>query len=107
MPRLIVETHCITKFPKEKKLLWYFNVTVPDPPMNLKTTEISSTSVILQWDIPWIFNGVIKMFNINIEEISSLDMNTCCVSITPIEIPINEELPTYNYTVKKIIIHKN
>lgn len=40
------------------------------------------------------------MFIINIEEISALDMNSCCVSTTPIEIPIDEELPTYTYTVR-------
>jgi len=67
--------------------------------MNLKTTEISSTTIALQWDVPWIFNGVLKMFIINVEEISSNDMDTCCVGITPIEIPVNEELPTYNHTV--------
>ncbi|XP_060872331.1 uncharacterized protein LOC132946371 [Metopolophium dirhodum] len=72
---------------------------LPDSPMNLRTTEIDSTTISLQWDIPWIFNGVLKMFIINVEEISSNDMDTCCVSITPTEIPVNEELPTYNYTI--------
>ncbi|XP_060872815.1 uncharacterized protein LOC132946770 [Metopolophium dirhodum] len=71
----------------------------PDSPMNLKMTEIGSTTIALQWDIPWIFNGVLKMFIINVEEISSNDMDMCCVSITPTEIPVNEELPTYNYTI--------
>ncbi|XP_001948568.2 uncharacterized protein LOC100163240 [Acyrthosiphon pisum] len=72
---------------------------LPDSPMNLKTTEIGSTTIALQWDVPWIFNGVLKMFIINVEEISSNDMNTCCVSITPTEIPADEELPTYNHTI--------
>jgi len=67
--------------------------------MNLKSTEIGNTTIALQWDVPWIFNGVLKMFIINVEEISSNDMNTCCVNIPPTEIPVNEELPTYNYTV--------
>lgn len=72
---------------------------VPDSPMNIKTTEIGNTSIALQWDIPWIFNGVLNMFIVNVEEISSIDMDTCCVSIMPTEIPVYEELPTYNYTV--------
>lgn len=72
---------------------------VPDSPLNLRTTEVGSTTIALQWDVPWIFNGVLKMFIINVEEISSNDMDTCCASITPTEIPVYEELPTYSYTV--------
>ncbi|XP_008188160.2 uncharacterized protein LOC100568743 [Acyrthosiphon pisum] len=72
---------------------------LPDSPMNLKTTEIGSSTIVLQWDIPWIFNGVLKMFVINVDEITPIDMNTCCVTITPVEIPVNEELPTYNHTI--------
>ncbi|XP_060872332.1 LOW QUALITY PROTEIN: uncharacterized protein LOC132946372 [Metopolophium dirhodum] len=67
----------------------------PDSPMNLKTTEIGNTSIALQWDIPWIFNGVLKMFIVNVDEVSSNNMD----SITPTEILVNEELPTYNYTI--------
>lgn len=78
----------------------YNLILVPDPPNNLKTIEVSNTTIILQWDIPWIFNGVLKAFNINVEEVSAIDMDTCCVSITPTEIPVYEELPTYNYTVR-------
>ncbi|CAI6359203.1 unnamed protein product [Macrosiphum euphorbiae] len=67
----------------------------PDSPMNLKTTEIGNTSIAVQWDIPWIFNGVLKMFVINVDEITSIEKD----SIKPKEIPVNEELPTYNYTI--------
>ncbi|XP_008186132.1 uncharacterized protein LOC100169299 [Acyrthosiphon pisum] len=89
-------------YPEGGKVLSIFFNSIdglPDSPMNFKTTEIGSTTLALQWDAPWIFNGVLKMFIINVEEISSNDMNTCCVSITPTEIPVNEELPTYNYTI--------
>jgi len=67
--------------------------------MNLKTTKISNTTMSIQWDIPWIFNGELKKFIINVEEIASIDMETCCVSIAPTEISISEEFPTYNHTV--------
>jgi hypothetical protein len=67
--------------------------------MNLKTTKISNTTMSIQWDIPWIFNGELKKFIINVEEIASIDMETCCVSIAPTEILVYEELPTYNHTV--------
>ncbi|CAI6352820.1 unnamed protein product [Macrosiphum euphorbiae] len=78
----------------------YFNNSIdelPDSPMNLKTTEIGSATIVLQWDIPWILNGELEMFIIKIEEISS--MGTCCVGITDIRISVNEELPTYNHTI--------
>lgn len=77
---------------------------VPDSPMNIKTTEIDNSTIALQWDIPWIFNGVLKMFIVNVEEISSIDMDKCCVSIMPTEIPVYEELPTYNHTVIYFIL---
>ncbi|KAL4085361.1 hypothetical protein QTP88_027220 [Uroleucon formosanum] len=67
---------------------------LPDSPLNLRTTEVGSTTIALQWDVPWIFNGVLKMFIINVEEISSNYMDTCCASITPTEIPVYDELPT-------------
>lgn len=76
---------------------------VPDTPNNLKINDISDTTVTLQWDIPWILNGVLKMFIINVEEVAAVDMDTCCTSITPTEIQTNEELPTYNFTVIHII----
>jgi len=72
---------------------------VPDSPLNLRTTEVGSTTIALQWDVPWIFNGILKMFMINVEEISSNDMDSCCEIITSPLIPVDEELPTYNYTV--------
>lgn len=43
------------------------------------------------------------MFTINAEEVSAMDMDTCCGSVIPAEIIINEELPTYNYTVLNFI----
>ncbi|CAI6354595.1 unnamed protein product [Macrosiphum euphorbiae] len=67
----------------------------PDSPMNLKTTEIGNTSIVVQWDIPWMFNGVLKMFVINVDEITSIEKD----SIKPTEFPVHEELPTYNYSI--------
>jgi len=65
----------------------------------VKVIDIGKTYITLQWDIPWVFNSVLKMFVINIEEISQVDMSQCCVNIKPTEIPFDEELPSYNYTV--------
>jgi len=78
-------------------------VIVPDPPRNVKIIEMGMTYIKLQWDIPWIFNGALKMFVINIDEISNVDRNKCCAYSDPIEIPFNEEVPSYNYTVINLI----
>jgi len=71
---------------------------VPDSPSNLKVTDIGNTFMTLQWDIPWIFNGVLKMYIINVEEISYSDLNLYS-GIQTTEYQIDEELPSYNYTV--------
>ncbi|KAL5235450.1 hypothetical protein ACI65C_002860 [Semiaphis heraclei] len=68
-------------------------------PENLRTTDVGSTNISLEWDIPWIFNGVLKSFIVSAEEISSKDIDECCDSKPDIEIPITEELPSYNYTI--------
>jgi len=71
---------------------------VPDSPNNLKIIDIGNTFMTLQWDIPWIFNGLLKMFIINVEEISHNYINLYS-GIQTTELPIYEELPSYNYTV--------
>lgn len=91
---LILITYCV---------YIYIYYLVPDTPNNLKINEISDTTATLQWDIPWILNGVLKMFVINVEEVAAIDMNTCCTNITPIEIQTDEEFPFYKYTVICIV----
>lgn len=75
---------------------------MPDSPNNLKAIEIRKTNLTLQWDIPWIFNGELKSFILNIEEMSSVDIQTCCEIIAPVEIPFVDEQPFYTYMV---IVH--
>jgi hypothetical protein len=71
---------------------------VPDSPNNLKITDIGNTFISLQWDIPWIFNGILKMFVINVEEISYANINLYS-GVQTTEYPISEEVPSFNYTV--------
>lgn len=79
-----------------------FNDGFADKPENLRTTDVGSTYISLEWDIPWIFNGVLKSFIVNTEEISSKDIDKCCDSKPDIEIPITEDLPTYNCTISDL-----
>lgn len=65
--------------------------------------DVDSQHITLEWDIPWIFNGLLKSFIVNTEEISSSDTD-CCDSKPDVEIPVIEEMPTYNYTV---VIYEN
>ncbi|XP_060847647.1 uncharacterized protein LOC132927184 [Rhopalosiphum padi] len=71
----------------------------PDPPRNVKIIDIGITYIRLQWDIPWIFNGTLKMFTINTEETANVYIGKCCVYIEPIEVSFDEEVPSYNYTL--------
>ncbi|XP_001943393.2 uncharacterized protein LOC100166399 [Acyrthosiphon pisum] len=79
-----------------------FNDGFADKPENLRTTFVGFTHISLEWDIPFIFNGVLKSFIVNTEEISSKDIDKCCDSKPDIEIPITEELPTYNCTINHL-----
>lgn len=72
---------------------------MPGSPNNITVIETGQTYMTLRWGIPWIFNGALNGFVINVEEISAMDMSKCCSSIVPIEIPVDEEMPAYNYTV--------
>lgn len=74
------------------------NDQVPDPPKNLLIIETHETNVTLQWDIPWIFNGVMKSFTLYVSELKSLK-NETCEEFKPEIIPFKEEQPTYYYTV--------
>ncbi|KAL4119661.1 hypothetical protein QTP88_012455 [Uroleucon formosanum] len=79
-----------------------FNDGFADKPENFRATDVGSTHISLEWDIPWIFNGVLKSFIVSTEEISSKDIDKCCDSQPDLEIPITEELPTYNCTIKDL-----
>lgn len=79
-----------------------FNDGFADKPENLRTTDVGSTYISLEWDIPWILNGILKSFIVNTEEISSKDIDKCCDSKPDVEIPITEELPTYNCTINNL-----
>ncbi|KAL4084644.1 hypothetical protein QTP88_027571 [Uroleucon formosanum] len=85
----------------ESSISFNLNDELPDSPNNLKIIDIGNTFMTLQWDIPWIFNGLLKMYIINVEEISYEDINLYS-GIRTTELPINEELPSYNYTVKDL-----
>uniref|UniRef100_A0A2H8TRV2 Tyrosine-protein kinase receptor Tie-1 n=1 Tax=Melanaphis sacchari TaxID=742174 RepID=A0A2H8TRV2_9HEMI len=85
----------------ESSISFNINDELPDSPNNLKITDIGNTFISLQWDIPWIFNGILKMFIINVEEISYADMNLYS-GVKATEYPIYEEVPSFNYTLKNL-----
>jgi hypothetical protein len=68
--------------------------TVADKPENLRTTDVGSTYISLEWNIPsWILNGVLKSYILYVKEIPSQQ------NVLYVEFPIIEEGPTYNCTV--------
>lgn len=76
-----------------------FPRTVPDTPLNFKPYAVDNTTITLQWDIPWMFNGELDLFVINGEGSSFLEYENTYDSYGSIEILIEKELPTYYYTV--------
>lgn len=83
------------------------NGIAPDPPQNLREIDVQTTNVTLQWDIPWIFNGELKSFNIYAIEIGSLNNETCCDTTKSKEIPFTDERLTYNHTVMVFLCISN
>lgn len=82
-------------------ILFNINDEMPDPPTELKITDIGNTFISLQWDIPWIFNGILKMFIINVEEISYENLSVFS-PVQTTEYPISKEVPSYNYTLENL-----
>ncbi|XP_050436297.1 uncharacterized protein LOC126843040 [Adelges cooleyi] len=74
----------------------------PNEPGNLRSSYVGPTNVTLEWDIPWMLNGVLKAFIINIEEISAMDADKCCTSLPTMELQVTEETPFYNYTIANL-----
>lgn len=71
----------------------------PDSPSSMKVIDVSNTTVTVEWDTPWVFNGMLTHFVVTVEEIAGLDVKTCCVKIPPVNVLFNEEVSSYNYTV--------
>uniref|UniRef100_A0A2S2QAU1 Angiopoietin-1 receptor n=2 Tax=Sipha flava TaxID=143950 RepID=A0A2S2QAU1_9HEMI len=65
---------------------------LPSPPLNLKCINITSTTVTLQWDIPWVFNGLLKSFFITVQDTSESE-------IPEIKEYVVEETSNYTYLI--------
>ncbi|VVC28415.1 Hypothetical protein CINCED_3A016464 [Cinara cedri] len=73
---------------------------VPGAPTNLRSVDIGKTYVTLQWDIPWVFNGILAMFAIDGKEIPAEHMDTINPQIIDvIKVPFKNEVPSYNYNL--------
>lgn len=72
---------------------------MPESPRNIKVIDVGNTTITIKWDTPWVFNGILTHFVVTVEEIAARDVNTCCVKIPPANVPFNEEVSSYNYTV--------
>jgi hypothetical protein len=66
---------------------------VPSPPLNLKCINITSTTVTLQWDIPWVFNGLLKSFFITVQDTSESEI------LVTKKYDVVEETSNYTYLV--------
>ncbi|XP_050547750.1 uncharacterized protein LOC126909378 [Daktulosphaira vitifoliae] len=75
---------------------------IPDEPGNLTITYVGTNNISLEWNIPWMFNGALNSFIINAEEVSAIDIDSCCSSYPPIELLVTEEKPTYTYTLDNL-----
>lgn len=96
--------HCLKRLPR----VYYCSIitTVPGFPKNVHSIDVGDTYATLQWDIPWIFNGILKAFAMSGNEILPEDMDTRSPEIIELRtVPFKNEVPSYNYNVS--IIFRN
>lgn len=76
------------------------SIPAPKAPSNVNRSDVGEIYVTLQWNVPWIFNGVLKTFIVKVERISAADMNARCSDVGPIEIPFEKVAP-YAHNVRR------
>lgn len=87
-------------------LLLYFFILFTGSSDYFKAFTINSTTIRLQWDILWLFISILKNFIINVVEILTTNMNTCCISTRPVWIPFVEELCINIIIITLKLFHK-
>lgn len=70
-------------------------------PENFKLLETTSTTIDVQWDYPFMANGILRSFVLNIEETGHFGSDTCCEIFPLTEIPNAEELRHYVTQVRE------
>lgn len=70
---------------------------------------MTSTTVSVQWDYPFVANGIIRSFLLNIEETDQFEVEKCCEVYPLTEIPIIGERKHYvtevrNYLFSQVIV---
>ncbi|KAL1456108.1 hypothetical protein WDU94_000861 [Cyamophila willieti] len=77
--------------------------SIPEPISDIKVDEISDNYFIVSWRIPYLLNGILRKFLIEVEHISSFDESLCCQTIQPINHVVTEDKETYSHKIENIM----
>ncbi|GLH06455.1 Protein sidekick [Gryllus bimaculatus] len=72
---------------------------VPEAPTSLFASARTSDSVTLEWGPPFVFNGILRSFLINVEQLDSANSSHCCVYSPLQEVPVKSEDGKYQHKV--------
>ncbi|KAK7870785.1 hypothetical protein R5R35_005450 [Gryllus longicercus] len=76
---------------------------VPEAPTSLFVSSRTSDSVTLKWGPPHIFNGILRSFLINVEQLDSANSSSCCVYSPLLEILVKSEDRYYEHKVTDLM----
>lgn len=75
---------------------------VPSPVSDIQVEDISNKNMTISWRIPFLLNGILRKFIIDVEHLSSFDETSCCQSIVTINHLVNEEQEIYSHVIENI-----
>ncbi|GLH06453.1 Protein draper [Gryllus bimaculatus] len=76
---------------------------VPEAPTSLFVSSRTSDSITLKWGPPDIFNGILRSFLINVEQLDSANSSSCCVYSPLLEVPVKSEDRYYEHKVTDLM----
>ncbi|KAL1451937.1 hypothetical protein WDU94_006266 [Cyamophila willieti] len=76
--------------------------TAPNAVTDIKVVNISNTNVTVSWRIPFLLNGTLRKFLIEVEHLSSLDESVCCQPVAIINLAVTEEQEIYSHVIENI-----
>uniref|UniRef100_A0A8D8UL36 Fibronectin type-III domain-containing protein n=1 Tax=Cacopsylla melanoneura TaxID=428564 RepID=A0A8D8UL36_9HEMI len=77
--------------------------TAPNAVTDIKVVNISNTNVTVSWRIPFILNGILRKFLIELEHLSSYDDSVCCQPLSTINYQVTEEQEKYTYVLENLL----
>uniref|UniRef100_A0A8D8U176 Tyrosine-protein kinase receptor Tie-1 n=1 Tax=Cacopsylla melanoneura TaxID=428564 RepID=A0A8D8U176_9HEMI len=87
----------------QKKIQVVTTESAPDAVTEIEVDAISNMNVTVSWRIPFILNGILRKFLIELEHLSSYDDSVCCQPLSTINYQVTEEQEKYTYVLENLL----